>query len=635
MASIEDGGFGAKKPDNMSLSGHEWYTQQAHRAVNQAIGRVIRNRNDYGSVLLLDSRFSLQGNQQGLSKWVRPHILKDEGVGKAISCLVKFYKQAAVNVEKRRHLLPPPARPPNKVAVILQYEEEGKENRGSNSDEDELTKIAIIKQGTESNKLALGSQSVGNDETSNEYVPADRIIARLDMKQSGSKDISRLINETRRTSAQERGTSDGPSLGETATDAATPAVRAPEHQSPAVEFFRQIQTLLSKEEFVSIKKAAVAMRQCKDIEYRRSFLKAARVIINVILDHEKFENRSTSNKPTLLFLLFKLLPKHYLLDCQRWAAFSIFQQSSLRGSLESSLGPIVFKKSRNDFVEILRKVWLEEDESKRLSPSAAVKTLQKLALPLVEANNNFEPSELRKCLSILPTNYHAPVGILINALEDDLRASRNIKQVKEMEKRECGENAVQSNMFRNPPPALSAKRCADSEATSTNGLSNSITSQAIDTPSTETNTSSLAASEVVKKRINPYKRKASSEQKKMKKSMDLATANPLQRAIDQSASQIFTGKPVTYHRVESNAPKNMTCRLCDGPSEKVSDNAMFRSIRLVYWLMFPFLFQPVISPCGHMACISCWEQWLKKSETCPVCRQPCQRDSLAMVVYKQ
>jgi regulator of telomere elongation helicase 1 len=35
MASIEDGGFGVKKSENTSLSGHEWYTQQAHRAVNQ------------------------------------------------------------------------------------------------------------------------------------------------------------------------------------------------------------------------------------------------------------------------------------------------------------------------------------------------------------------------------------------------------------------------------------------------------------------------------------------------------------------------------------------------------------------------------------------------------------------------
>lgn len=39
-----------------SLTGSQWYNQQASRAVNQAIGRVIRHRFDYGAILLLDTR---------------------------------------------------------------------------------------------------------------------------------------------------------------------------------------------------------------------------------------------------------------------------------------------------------------------------------------------------------------------------------------------------------------------------------------------------------------------------------------------------------------------------------------------------------------------------------------------------
>lgn len=43
-------------PAPQFLSGHDWYRQQASRTVNQAIGRVIRHRHDYGAVFLCDHR---------------------------------------------------------------------------------------------------------------------------------------------------------------------------------------------------------------------------------------------------------------------------------------------------------------------------------------------------------------------------------------------------------------------------------------------------------------------------------------------------------------------------------------------------------------------------------------------------
>lgn len=41
-----------------ALAGEDWYSQQASRAVNQAVGRVIRHRHDYGAIIFCDERFN-------------------------------------------------------------------------------------------------------------------------------------------------------------------------------------------------------------------------------------------------------------------------------------------------------------------------------------------------------------------------------------------------------------------------------------------------------------------------------------------------------------------------------------------------------------------------------------------------
>jgi Rad3-related DNA helicase len=54
------------------LSGKRWYEIQAFRAYNQAIGRCIRHRKDWGAMVLLDYRFTIPSTKNSLSKWVRP-----------------------------------------------------------------------------------------------------------------------------------------------------------------------------------------------------------------------------------------------------------------------------------------------------------------------------------------------------------------------------------------------------------------------------------------------------------------------------------------------------------------------------------------------------------------------------------
>ncbi|KAI8442064.1 hypothetical protein MSG28_005703 [Choristoneura fumiferana] len=66
------------------LSSREWLRVQAYRALNQAVGRCVRHRGDWGAVLLADARFANSYYTDHLSKWVKGFnmaIQENEDVG--------------------------------------------------------------------------------------------------------------------------------------------------------------------------------------------------------------------------------------------------------------------------------------------------------------------------------------------------------------------------------------------------------------------------------------------------------------------------------------------------------------------------------------------------------------------------
>ncbi|XP_073538970.1 regulator of telomere elongation helicase 1 [Phyllobates terribilis] len=87
------------------LSGQEWYRQQASRAVNQAIGRVIRHRHDYGAIFLCDHRFSNSDSRAQLPSWVRPYTHVYDNFGHIIRDVSQFFRVA-------QKIMPPPGQKP-------------------------------------------------------------------------------------------------------------------------------------------------------------------------------------------------------------------------------------------------------------------------------------------------------------------------------------------------------------------------------------------------------------------------------------------------------------------------------------------------------------------------------------------
>ncbi|CAI9114101.1 OLC1v1014741C1 [Oldenlandia corymbosa var. corymbosa] len=74
------------------LTGEEWYSQQASRAVNQSVGRVIRHRHDYGAIIFCDERFLSSNRQSEISLWIQPHIKSYSKFGDIVFNLTRFFR---------------------------------------------------------------------------------------------------------------------------------------------------------------------------------------------------------------------------------------------------------------------------------------------------------------------------------------------------------------------------------------------------------------------------------------------------------------------------------------------------------------------------------------------------------------
>jgi regulator of telomere elongation helicase 1 len=81
--------------DLSPITGDEWYTISAARAVNQALGRVIRHVNDYGAMIFLDERFANHDTQRGLSSWIRPEVREFDRFEHSVPALKGFFDLAA------------------------------------------------------------------------------------------------------------------------------------------------------------------------------------------------------------------------------------------------------------------------------------------------------------------------------------------------------------------------------------------------------------------------------------------------------------------------------------------------------------------------------------------------------------
>jgi len=152
------------------LAGRDWYEIQAFRALNQALGRCIRHRQDWGAILMVDDRYGRNPRYvNSLSKWVRHRVQHFPATAALLQSLRTFatdmkHFQAELGDEAKVFTKPEPDLEPaldENAASIFHIAAAGGGRRGARYQEKEEIKdghtSAVAEQGMDQGRSAWAS----------------------------------------------------------------------------------------------------------------------------------------------------------------------------------------------------------------------------------------------------------------------------------------------------------------------------------------------------------------------------------------------------------------------------------------------------------------------------------------------
>ena len=427
-----EGGFDSNKgktsSTSMSLSGAEWYSQQAHRAVNQAIGRVIRHRFDYGSILFLDSRYSEPRNQLGTSKWIRPCFEPDKGVGPVIGSLVRFYRAAQTVVEERKRAS---RGPPSKPAISLRYEDESKkvEQKKENTLGDSVTKVSFIKKDTEQN----GSE--------NGYVRPEQVIKNVELKDH-KEGYASVVNDSSSLSKNDATRRRVELQKKLAKDVAT------DEKTNAKKFYQVAQKCLSSTDFKAMGKVLISMKTHGESKNSEAYLCEARDLLKILLLYDpcRYQNDKEERCDTLVEMLLPLLPTTYRFSIEKIACEIRYNQSTLRKECSEEL-------EKNDYMLLETKVPSIMVNHNRASEGNASNERRirnsylgdfHTVIKVFMKNNKVDL--LKHLYRLIPKHQIKTVKILVK----EYQTAQRVKAMKEHERKRYGEEEIKSVLFQKP-----------------------------------------------------------------------------------------------------------------------------------------------------------------------------------------
>jgi hypothetical protein len=221
-------------------------------------------------------------------------------------------------------------------------------------------------------------------------------------------------------------------------------------------------------------------------------------------------------------------------------------------------------------------------------------------------------------LPVLPFQYKESVRLIVK----ERLAEKKAEKMKRAHRQAEGESGVKKVLFQRE---VQASRLQQSEASQSEETKQFLRdkSSSLHNAAQVLEAKTISIEEEIaraKKKENTLPNKARltmnslQEDNTLKRSRDDSVDACLKQVASKSFLSSLKEQPQTLKskRIQSNAPKGLTCTICDNEMSN-----------------------PLLAECGHSACSKCWTTWLEEKAqlTCPVCRKPTKKRKLSRVVF--
>ena len=642
-----------------NLSGQAWYMQSASRAVNQAVGRVIRHKNDWGAIFLMDDRFLSDHQSSQLSKWVKSDLrsypkVQQGGHSNPFLTAMNHFHTFARQAMGNPNMNPIPSKIMTKRPNAPRFEEK---NDSDGDEFDSYRKVVVLnansikdadnssfvdpslllsqnvdKVNTRSiNYVTNSTEDLLQKDTESDLLTTMNRIKRGNTKPANVSSVSKSLTTQLSQSVEQLSSKDkytplqkvmksstssqNPfSNSYTSSSSSISSSRTNEAKRPSEKMGLSVDCLAEafniKREVAPWQVEEKVSTQPKTVKYHPFFEKHNTNKSNERNNLGSLNERDKNEKPS--FSIDRYLQEEQELD-------DIATIKSYIEDLKSQLERSAYKNFRSVV------------KSASSSGLTEIRRIDEFVHNIIVALDTLDDSKVKSTLEVLAPLI--PVK-LRDAYRSSFRKALQSRKGKRKAIAMANTNDVPSKLATsNRESSLKMKKTDPMLATSS--LDDSAdesceeTVESVIQSQSENNTSSRRALALL-----GMSTQSSDKNKGNPGSRNNILSNARNNARNLSKAQ---SKQISRSNTQDNkSHKNVLSRIDSIGSMELSERSPSSTTNSIMKCLICTEYSNALhaASCGHVCCLKCWHRWFKEKKECPACRKSCSAESLVKISIK-